>query len=177
MNSKSKSKISVYDIVLFPLFAAIMFASDILLDIAINVHLIAMLITAFTVVYRFKALIPIYIYILLNGLYYGFSGWLFGYLYVWAVLWAAVMLLPKNMKSRNAVIVYAAVAGLHGLLFGTMLAPINTLMMDFNLKQTIAWIASGIPADLIHCISNIIVTSMLCLPIINVLKKAEIKGK
>ena len=174
MSSKSKNKRTVYYIVLFPLFAAIMFVSDIMLDIAMNVHLLAMFITVFTSVYRAKALIPIYLYVFLNGLYYGFNGWWIGYLYVWAVLWGAVMLLPRNLKPRSAAIIYSIVAGAHGLLFGTMLAPVNAVMAGFDFKQTIAWIIAGLfPADLIHCISNVTVTFLLSIPMITVLKKAE----
>ncbi len=174
MNSKSKNKLSIYHIVLFPLFAAIMFASDILLDFAMNVHLLGMLITVFTVIYRAKALIPIYIYVLLYGIFYGFSGWGFGYLYVWAVLWAVVMLLPRKMKPTVAAAVYAAVAGLHGLAFGTLLAPLNSFLMGFDFNQTVAWIFTGFYADLIHCVSNVIITAFLAMPLINVLEKAEL---
>ena len=175
MSSKSKSKFSVYYTVLFPILAVLMVASDILLDFAMNVHLLGMFITVFTVVYRAKALIPIYLYVLLYGLYYGFTVWWIGYMYVWAVLWGAVMLLPRSMKPQIAAIVYAGVAGLHGLLFGTMLAPTNAVMANFNFKQTVTWIITGLPADFIHCVSNVVVTFLLAVPIITVLKKAEIK--
>ncbi len=177
MNSKSKNKLTVYYIVLFPLFAAIMFLSDILLDIAMNVHLLAMLIVAFTVVYRAWALIPIYIYVILYGLFYGFSGWWFGYLYVWPLLWAVIMILPKKLNPKVAATVYAAVAGLHGLLFGTMLAPVNAVMTGFSFEQSVSWIIFGLPADVIHCVSNVLVTFLLAMPIITVLKKAEARIK
>ncbi len=177
MSSESKNKLIIYYTVLFPILGSIMFVSDILLDIAMNVHLLAMFITVFTVIYRAKALIPIYIYVVLNGIYYGFSSYWIGYLYVWAVLWGAIMLLPRKMTPKIAIPVYAAVAGLHGLLFGAMLAPVNAIMAGFNLKQALNWIITGLPADAIHCVSNIIVTGVLAMPLISSLKKAEAKIK
>lgn len=173
LKSKSNSKRIIYYIVIFPILADIMFVSDIMLDIALNVHLLAMFITVFTVIYRAKALIPIYLYVILHGVYYGFSGWWFSYLYVWAVLWGAVMLLPRSMKPHVAAAVYAAVSGIHGLLFGTMLAPVNAVMLGLSLKQTAAWIISGLSADLIHCVSNVIITFLLAVPLITAMKSAN----
>ncbi len=173
MNLKLKSRKAVYYTVLFPIFASIMFISDLLLDFAINVHFIGMFICVFTVVYRAKALIPIYLYVFLYGLYYGFNGYFFAYMYAWAVLWGIVMLLPKRMNASVSAAVYASAAGAHGLMFGTLLAPISAAMAGFSLKQTLMWILTGLSADLIHCIGNTVITFWLAVPLITALKKAE----
>ena len=65
-----------------------------------NIHLLGMLIMVLTLTFRWRALIPIYIYVFLDGLYFGFNVWWVPYLYVWTVLWGMVMLLPKQMSKK-----------------------------------------------------------------------------
>lgn len=149
-----------------------MFASKVLMASLPNIHLIAMLLTVFTVVYRSRALIPLYLYVMLEGLFYGFTVWWLPYLYIWTILWGAVMLLPKNMKPFHAVPVYMAVCGLHGLLFGTLWAPAQALILGFDFRKTLAWIASGFPYDVAHCIGNC-VSALLILPLVKLLLRLE----
>ncbi len=162
---KSNTKIIIYYTVLFPILADIIFVLDILLDALPNIHLGAMLIIVYTVVFRFKALIPIYLYVLMTGLFYGFSAWWIGYLYVWTVLWAAVMLLPKKMHPAIATLIYCCVSGLFGLMFGALLAPTQALFFGLSFKQTVAWIVAGLPYDALHCAGNT-AASLLCVPLI-----------
>ena len=115
-----------------------MYCSKILMEWAPNIHLLGMLTMTYTIVYRKKALYPIYTYILLNGLFAGFSAWWIPYLYIWTVLWGVTMLLPQYMPKKVAVPVYMLVCGLHGLAFGTLYAPAQALMFGLSLKGTIA---------------------------------------
>ena len=123
-----------------------------------------------TVVFRVKALIPIYLYIMLDGLFGGFGMWWIPYLYIWAVLWGITMLIPKNIPPKIAAVVYPLICALHGLAFGTLYAPTQALMYGLDFEQTLAWIAVGIPYDLIHCVSNLCV-GILILPFSQLLKK------
>ena len=93
----------------FGMLGAVMYASKFLMELAPNIHLLGVFTIAFTVVYRRKALYPIYVYVFLNGIFSGFASWWIPYLYLWAVLWGAVMLLPKNMPPKARPIVYMAV--------------------------------------------------------------------
>lgn len=163
-------KLKGWEISLFPLLGVLMFVSKLLMEFLPNVHLIGMFIVVFTVLFRTKALIPIYIFVFLTGLYGGFSPWWVPYLYIWTVLWAAVMLLPKNMPKPIAAIVYSVVCGLHGLFYGTLYAPAQALMFGLDFKGTVAWIISGLPFDIVHCIGNLF-ASVLILPIITPLRK------
>ena len=132
-----------------------MYCSKILMEWAPNIHLLGMLTMTYTIVYRKKALYPIYTYILLNGLFAGFSAWWIPYLYIWTVLWGVTMLLPQNMPKKIAVPVYMLVCGLHGLAFGTLYAPAQALMFGLSLKGTIAWIVAGLPWDAVHALGNL----------------------
>ena len=108
-----------------------------------------------TLVFRAKALIPIYIYVLLNGLYAGFNVWWVPYLYVWTILWGVTMLLPKHMPRKVAAVVYPLVCGLHGLAFGILYAPAQALFFRLDAAGTLAWIAAGFPFDLLHAVGNL----------------------
>ena len=133
-----------------------MYSTKIVMEVLPNVHLLGVFIVAITVVYRKKALYPIYVYVFINGFFSGFAMWWIPYLYIWAVLWGAVMLLPKNIPTKAKPIVYMTVCALHGFLFGTLYAPAQALLFGLDFKGTIAWIAAGLPWDFVHGVSNFI---------------------
>ena len=165
-------KLNTKETALFGMLGAVMFASKMLMEILPNIHLLGMFIVAITVVYRKKALYPIYIYVLLNGIFAGFAMWWIPYLYIWTILWAAVMILPKNMPKKVAPIVYAIVCALHGFGFGVLYAPAQALMCGLNFDATLTWIAAGLPFDIIHGISNLC-CGILIVPLIKLLKNSE----
>ena len=149
-----------------------MYASKIIMEFAPNIHLLAMFTIAFTVVYRRKALYPIYIYVLILGLFNGFSSWWIPHLYLWTVLWGVVMLLPRKISKRIQSLIYMVVAALHGFFYGVLYAPTQAILYGMNLKSTIAWIISGLPFDAIHGVSNFF-CAILVVPLINALRLAE----
>lgn len=156
--------------VVFAMLGTVMFCSKIIMEVLPNIHLLGMLTMTYTLAFRKKALIPIYIYVMLNGIYAGFNMWWYPYLYIWTVLWALTMLLPKNMPKKAKCIVYPALCCLHGLLFGILYSPVQALMMGMNFETTVAWIASGLPWDLLHGIGNLF-AGMLILPLSETLIK------
>jgi hypothetical protein len=166
-------KLNLKESVIFGMLGAVMYASKIIMDVFPNIHLIGVFIVAITVVYRKKALYPIYIFVFLTGLLGGFNMWWIPYLYIWAVLWGATMLLPKNLPPKAAPIIYAIVCSLHGFLYGVIYAPAQALMFGLDFKGMLTWIATGLPYDLIHGVSNFISGLILIVPIISILKIAE----
>ena len=165
-----KGKLTIFEMTLFAMFSAMMFISKIVMEFLPNIHLIGMFVVLLTVVYRKKALIPIYIFVLLSGIYGGFAMWWIPYLYVWIVPWAVVMLLPKNMKKTTQMVVYPIVCALHGLLFGVLYAPAQMIMFSFDFKQIVAWVMAGLPFDIVHGISNLF-AGLLIYPLSVLLKK------
>lgn len=161
-------KLSVREITLFGMLGAVMYCSKILMEFLPNIHLLGALTIAYTIAFRKKALYPIYVYVFLNGLFAGFSMWWIPYLYIWTVLWAVVMLLPKSCNR----IVYMLVCAAHGFLFGTLYAPAQALMFGLNFDGMIAWIIAGLPYDCIHGVSNFFMGIMI-VPIASVLKRAS----
>lgn len=167
----SKTGRVLFQIALFASFGVLMLISDLLMEALPNIHILAMFIVTFTVVYRAKALIPIYVYVLLTGLLYGFDLWWMPYLYVWTVLWALAMLLPRRMPDFVAVFVYMLICGLHGILFGVLYAPAQVLLyFGGDWSKFLPWVLAGLPFDIIHCVGNVI-SGILVLPLIKVLIK------
>ncbi len=165
-------KLKIKEIVVFGMLGALMYASKVLMEALPNIHLLGVLTIAYTVVYRKKALWPIYIYVFLNGLFAGFNLWWVPYLYIWTVLWGITMLLPKKMPKWLAPIVYMCVCAVHGFLYGVLYSPAQALMFGLDFNQTLAWIAAGLPFDVTHGISNFF-CGILILPIIKILQHAE----
>jgi energy-coupling factor transport system substrate-specific component len=165
-------KVNIKEIAVFAMLGALMCISKFVMEPLPNMHLLGVFTVAFTVVYRQKALYPIYIFVFLTGALWGFGLWWIPYLYIWTVLWGITMLLPKNMPKKLAPIVYIIVCGLHGFLYGVIYAPSQALLFGLDFKGMIAWIVSGFPFDIIHGISNLCL-GVLIVPIAVVLKKTQ----
>ena len=150
----------------------LMYISDILMEFLPNIHIVAVLIVVTTVAYRSYALISIYVYVFLNGLFSGFGPWWVGYLYIWTILWGVTMLLPRRMPRALACVVYPVVCSLHGFAYGILYAPAQALLFGFDLAQTITWVASGAVFDVMHGIGNF-AAGLLIVPLSTLLMELE----
>lgn len=168
-------KLTIREITVFAMLGAVMYVSKIIMEFLPNIHLLGVFTIAFTVVYRKKALYPIYIFVLLLGMFNGFSAWWLPHLYLWTVLWGVTMLLPINMPKAWRPLVYMVLNAAHGFLYGTLYAPAQAVMFGLDFEKTVAWIIAGLPWDVTHGISNFI-CGLLIVPIISVLHKAEAYG-
>ena len=176
-SSKGESRIrarhrQVRDLCVFAMLAAIMFLSKLLMEWAPNIHFVGMLTMTYTLVYRRRALIPLYVYVLLMGVYAGFNVWWVPYLYIWTLLWGVTMLLPRHMSRKVAIPVYAVVCGLHGLAYGTLYAPAQAIFFGYTPAQTVTWIAAGLPFDALHAAGNV-AAGLLIVPLRDLLNKLE----
>ena len=174
MAEKNKA-LDLRHLLIYAMLGTVLFVSKKAMEGLPNIHLLGLLITVYTLVYRKYALIPLYIYVFLDGIFAGFAPWWLPYLYIWTVLWGAIMLLPKRMPPVLAVPVYAVVCGLHGLCFGILYAPMQALLYHLSWKATVLWVASGFPFDLIHGISDFC-AALAVLPLCKILDKLEQSG-
>ena len=165
-------KRTIRELTIFSMLGAVMYASKILMDLAPNIHLIGVFIVAFTIVYRQKALYPIYVFVFITGMLSGFAAWWVPYLYIWTVLWGITMLLPKRMPKWLKPFVYMIVCALHGFLYGALYAPVQALLFGLNFDGMIAWYLAGLPWDVLHGVSNFF-CGILIMPIISILRKME----
>ena len=157
MRGKRQNKsLSIREITVFSMLGTIMFLSKLVMEFLPNIHLVGTLTVVYTLVYRKRALIPIYLCVFLIGAYGGFSLWWMPYTYIWTLLWGAIMLLPKNLSKRAGYIIYPTVSALHGLLFGILYSPAQALLFNLDFKSTVAWVIQGFTFDIIHCIGNLL---------------------
>ena len=163
-------RLKAKEIAIFGMFGALMYISKLVMEFAPNVHLLGVFTIAITVVYRVKALYPIYVYVLLNGLFAGFDLWWMPYMYIWTILWGLTMLVPTALPNKVKIVIYSLLCGIHGFGFGILYAPAQALMFGFDFDTTIKWIIAGLPFDMIHGFSNL-VCSILIMPIATILKK------
>lgn len=167
---RNNTYLKLREMAVFAMLGTVMFCSKIIMEALPNIHLLGMLTMTYTVAFRKKALIPIYIYIMLNGLYAGFSLWWMPYLYIWTILWAVTMLLPRNMPKKAKCVVYPLICAIHGTLFGILYSPAQALMFGLNFEQMVAWIISGLPWDIIHGVGNFF-AGLLIFPLSELLKR------
>ncbi len=165
-------KLTVREVAVFAMLGALMYASKVLMELLPNVHLLGVFTIALTLVYRWKALYPIYVYVLLCGLFAGFAAWWVPYLYLWTLLWGAAMLLPRKLPPKAQPLVYMLLCAAHGFLFGTLYAPAQALLYGLSFRATLAWIVAGLPWDFVHGVSNFFCGALI-VPLVKVLRRAE----
>ena len=154
------------------MLGALMYVSQLVLSALPNIHLTGVIIVATTFVYRFKALYPIYVYIMIMGLFNGFALWWIPYIYIWLFLWGITMLIPKKTPNKLLPFVCMLVCSLHGFIYGTLYAPAHALIYGLDFNGMLSYIAAGLPFDIIHGVSNLL-CGILIYPLIKILEKCE----
>ncbi|MDR2524830.1 MAG: hypothetical protein LBC83_01335 [Oscillospiraceae bacterium] len=170
---------SIFELVLFAMLGTMLFIMKYFMEFLPNIHPVALFVAALTVVYRFKALIPYYVYVMINGVVGGFAAWWIPYLYIWLPLWAAVMAVSRRLRGKRiAAPVYALLCAVHGALFGLLYTPAQALLYGLDFKAAAAWWIAGLPFDALHAVGNYAL-GLLVVPfaaLIQVLQKAYTKG-
>ena len=141
-------------------FAALIFSVKTALASIPNVNLNALLIILATVYFGWRALYTVGVYILLEGLFFGFNLWWFSYLYIWPLLVILVMIFRRNRSP----LLWAVLAGVYGLLFGPLMY-IGYFAIVGGWRGYIAMWIAGIPYDLIHAVSNFLTVLVLFKPL------------
>jgi energy-coupling factor transport system substrate-specific component len=138
-----------------------------------NIEMTSFLVILFTLRMGRPALYAIPVFVIIEGLFYGFGLWWVMYLYAWPLL----ALVTRAFSHADSAFFWACVSGVFGLLFGLMCAVpyffIGLIGGGFaqGLRQMFAWWVAGIPFDLIHGVSNFVIMLVLYRPIGSLLKK------
>ena len=150
-----KKHTATRELVLLALLTALLLVLQVALATIPNVEVVSLLIALYTLCYRKKALAIIYVFVLCEGLIYGFGLWFINYLYVWTVLWGIAMLC-RHVKSPVG---WAMILALYGFGFGLLCALPYVFIGGLGMAWT--YFISGIPFDITHGVSNFIVTLLL----------------
>ena len=167
-----KPFLTVREIVLFGIFPALITASQLLLSVLPNIHLTGMFVMLMTLLFRWKALFPLYVYVFLEGVVQGFHPWWIPYLYVWTVLWALTMLLPKRLPDGVAAVCYCALGLMHGLFFEVLWIPFYMTFEGLTFDMALVRLAYGVGFSVTHGVGNV-VSCTLAIPLIRLVRRLE----
>ena len=156
---KRKAKLTIQQMVLFGVLGALTFALQVVMGPLPNIEPVSLLVMLFAVTFGWKSLYPVYIFVVMEILFYGFSVWNVYYLYVWAILAVAAIL----MRKQQSPLVWALLSGVFGLVFGALCGIVDIFIGGFGYAAA-KWV-SGIPFDLLHCGGNFVIALVLFDPL------------
>lgn len=151
------------DIALIGMMSAIMITAQVALGFLPNIELVSLLVILYTLLFGWRALYIIYVFVAAEGLIYGFGLWFINYLYVWTILFALVLLFRK----LNSPFLWAVISGLFGLSFGA-LCSIPYFITGGPASGFAYWV-QGIPFDILHGAGNFIAALILYHPLYSLL--------
>lgn len=159
------SKLTIREVVLFGILGALTYALKMCMAGLPNIEPVSLFVMAFAVVFGWKAMYPIYVYVAMELVTWGPGTWNINYLYIWAILAVAALLLRKTEQP----LAWAMLSGGFGLAFGALCAPVDIAMGGLSYAVS-KWVA-GIPFDIAHCIGNFVITMLLFDPLRSLLTK------
>lgn len=152
-------------IALFGMLGAMTFGMKVAMSGLPNIEPVSLMVMLFAVVFGRKCLYPIYLYVLLEILFYGVQLWNINYLYIWVILALAAWLLRKMQSPLG----WALLSGIFGLAFGLLCTPVY--LFTGGPGFALSWWASGIPFDISHCVGNFVIALVLFMPLRRLLQK------
>lgn len=176
MKQPTPSKITLKELAFFGVYAALLVAFKQAMSMLPNIEPVTVMLIALTCVYGVKALLPTYVFSIIQIAIYGFHVWNLMYLYVWAVLvFLTLLILPiHNALGKRAVApavqtaLWTVLAALYGLFFGAICSV--PYFITLGPAGALSWIAAGFAFDITHCISNAVITAVAFYPIYKALK-------
>lgn len=159
------------EVVLFGMLGAMTFALQVVMAPLPNIEPVSLLVILFAVVYGWKCLYAVYVFVMMEILFHGIGLWNINYLYIWTVL-AVLAIAFRNMESPLG---WALLSGGFGLFFGALCGIVDIFIggPSYALAK---WI-SGIPFDLLHCAGNFALALVLWKPLRKLLDRLQAKTK
>ncbi len=160
-----KKSLTLREVALFGILGAVTFGAKVAMSFLPNIEPVSLLVMLYAVVFGRKGLYPLYLYVLMEILFYGIQLWNINYLYVWTILFIAAGFIKKSEDP----LAWALLSGVFGLLFGALCAPVY--LFSGGVGFAVSWWISGIPFDLLHCAGNFLMALVLFVPMKKLLQK------
>lgn len=160
-----KKRLALKEIALFGVLGALTFGAKVAMSGLPNIEPVSLMVLLFAVTFGWKALYPIYLYVLMEILLYGINLWNINYLYIWTVLAVAAIL----MRPLKNPLWWAILSGLFGLAFGLLCSPVYVFMGGWDFA--VRWWIAGLGFDAIHGAGNFVIALVLFVPLRNLLQK------
>lgn len=149
------------NIVLVGLYSAVLLVLQLALMTLPNIELVSFLFIIYGLTLPFKMSLMIsFVFVILQALVHGFGDWVIAYIWIWPLWVTFIYLLKPIIKERTYG--WAIISGLWGILFGMLFAINHGIFYGFNFSM-IYWI-KGLSFDLIHLVSNYLITLLLFEP-------------
>ena len=167
----SKALPGLREWILFGILGAMTFALKLGMALLPNIEPVSLLTMVYAVVFGYKALYPVYVYVVMEILCFGLGIWNVYYMYVWPIL----VLLGVFLRDMKQPLAWALVSGVYGLLFGAHCGIADVFIGGFGFAIS-KW-ASGIPFDIAHCVGNFCIALVLFKPLRELVEKLYRKMK
>lgn len=162
--NQNDSANKIIQIVTIGVLSAILLVGQLGLAFLPNIEIVSTLIILYTQIYKKQVFSIILVFVLLEGIIFGFGIWWISYLYIWNILALIVLLLHK----MDSAVLWAVVSGIFGLLFGALCA--IPYLLSGGPGAAFAYWSAGIPYDILHCCGNFALTLILYKPLLELLK-------
>ena len=156
-HTKRPARLTVYEIAELAVLCALMFGGKEALRNIPNVHPVTMLLILTIMLHGWKAFYPMIGFVILELFIYGVGSWSLLYVFVWPVTTLFFLIFRKNKDF----LLWAILAAISGITFGALCE--IWFIPTIGIHAAFAAWLSGIPYDLIHCVSNFFIT-LICLP-------------
>lgn len=160
-------KLTIREIAILGIYGALMFALQVVMSPLPNIEPVSLLVIVLGCVYGRLALYSVGVFILMEGLFYGFGPWWFFYLYAWPILLLLTLLL-RNVLGRSPW-GWALLAAAFGLSFGFLYAIVFLFTGGIG-GMVAAWTA-GLLFDVTHCAGNFVLCLALYRPLVKVMER------
>lgn len=147
------------------LLGAILLIGQVGLSFLPNIEIVSTLVIVYALTLKRRVFPIIYVFVLLEGLVFGFGVWWVSYLYIWSVL----ALLALAFQKMDSALFWAVLSGAFGLSFGALCA--IPYLISGGIGAAFSYWASGIPFDILHCAGNFALTLALYRPLIRTFQK------
>lgn len=164
-NTLSDGKLNIHTLVLIGVMVATIEACKWALSFIMNVEIVTLLIILYSLFFGKKVFYAIYAFVFIEGILYGFGIWWIMYLYVWTLLALITMLFRK----QQSLLFWSLLSAFYGLIFGALCS--IPYFFAGGAAMAFSWWISGIPADILHGVSNFILCLILFTPLKTVLQK------
>jgi len=158
-------KLNIRELILFGILGALTFAMKFVMAGLPNIEPVSLAILVYGAVFGWKALYPTCVYVAMEILYFGLGTWNICYLYIWAILVVAAIVL-RNMRPSLG---WAVLSGAFGLTFGALCGIVDVFIGGFAYAVS-KWV-SGIPFDIMHCVGNFCIALVLFKPLRELLER------
>ncbi len=172
---KKKKTLTIRDIALIGVMVAVIEVCKVAMTPLPNIELTSFWVILFTLFFGWKILFVVPVFILLEGMLFGFGMWWVMYLYAWPLLATFTYL---NRK-KESLWFWSITSATFGLMFGAMCA-LPYFFLGFldggfahGLRTGFAWWVAGIPWDITHAIGNFVLMLVLYYPVRSVMKKMD----